>query len=336
MAKKSRKIKFILIILFIIGFFSVFFLKTGFTVNQITNWQNIGNALVPPEKLPELPKDDPNRLNILLLGIRGAEEEGEGKLLSDTIILASFEPDTGQTALISLPRDIYAIIYCTGEKQKINFAYAQGGIDCAKKTISYITGQYIDYAISVDFAALTEIVDTLGGIDISLDEPFEENFQWAREGTEQNEYWFIKEIDGEEKWVFYVPAGQNHLDGQIALYYARSRYSTNDFDRMRRQQQIIMAIKEKAFSLKILANPVKIFNLLDILGKNVRTDLKLADIKDLIDLSVKFDTDQVKKRIFDTSSEGLLYQTFINEEYVLLPNGDNFTQIQEACRNIFK
>ena len=250
--KKKRKIKLVLLILFVGGFFSVFFLKTGFTVNQIADWQNFNNRPLSPEKLPELPKDDPERLNLLLLGVRGAEEEGEGNLLSDTNIVVSIKKKTGAVALISLPRDIYAIIYCIGEKQKINFAYAQGGIDCAKKTIGYITGQYIDYAVSVDFTALTEIVDTLGGIDVSLDEPFEESFQWAKEGIEENERWFIKEIDGEEKWVFYLPKGANHLDGQTALYYARSRYSTNDFDRMRRQQEIIMAIKDKALSLEML------------------------------------------------------------------------------------
>jgi len=333
--KKKRKIKLVLLILFVGGFFSVFFLKTGFTVNQIADWQNFNNRPLSPEKLPELPKDDPERLNLLLLGVRGAEEEGEGNLLSDTNIVVSIKKKTGAVALISLPRDIYAIIYCIGEKQKINFAYAQGGIDCAKKTIGYITGQYIDYAVSVDFTALTEIVDTLGGIDVSLDEPFEESFQWAKEGIEENERWFIKEIDGEEKWVFYLPKGANHLDGQTALYYARSRYSTNDFDRMRRQQEIIMAIKDKALSLEILANPIKVYNLLDILGNNVRTDLKLADIKNLLELSSDLNAAQIKKKIFDTSPEGLLYQTFINDEYVLLPAGDDFTQIQAACQNIF-
>jgi len=336
MEGRSRKRKLILFLVILFGgAFLLFSFKTGFTVNQVINWENAGNILPSSKKLPELPQDDPERLNILLLGIRGAEEEGEGKLLSDAIILASVEKNTSQTALISLPRDIYATIYCTGEEQKINFAYAQGGIDCAKKTIGYITGQYIDYAVSVDFAALTEIVDALGGIDVYIDQPLEENFQWAKEGAEQDEYWSIKEIDGEERWVFYVPAGENHLDGKTALYYARSRYSTNDFDRMRRQQQIITAIKDKAFSLKILINPIKIFDLLDILGKNIRTDMKLTDIGNLIEMSTQLNFDQVKRKIFDTSSEGLLYQTFINEEYVLLPTGDDLTRIQAACQNIF-
>ncbi len=252
------------------------------------------------------------------------------------LILVSIKKSTGQTALISLPRDLYLQLWCVPEKKKINFAYAHGGLDCAKKTVSYLTNLYVDYAISVDFEALKETIDTLGGITVYLDQPFEEDFQWAKEGQEENEHWFIKEVDGEEKWVFYVPKGENHLDGQTALYYVRSRYSTDDFDRMYRQQQVLLAIKEKALSLGVLVNPIKIYNLLDVLEEHFRTDMNLGDIKNLINLADDLDTKNIKRQVFDISPEGLLYYTFINEEYVLLPVGDNFDRIQEVCKNIFE
>jgi LCP family protein required for cell wall assembly len=334
---KKRKSRFwiFVCILLLVGFFSLFFFKTSFTISQMVGWANTVQTLPFVDNLPDLPEKDPDRINILLLGIRGLEDPGEGKLLSDAIILATIKKSTGQVGLISLPRDLYLTIWCSHENKKINFAYAYGGLDCAKKTVSYLTGLYVDHAISVDFQAFEEIVDALGGINIYLDKPFEESFQWAKEGWEEDEYWTIKEIDGEEKWVFYLPQGKNHLDGQTALYYVRSRYSTNDFDRMRRQQQVLMAIKEKALSLNVLANPVKVYNLLDALGKNVRTDMNLTEIGNLINLATNLDIKNIKKRVFDTSPQGLLYHTFINEEYVLLPIGDNFDQIQAACQNIF-
>lgn len=333
--KKKKRTRLWIILFLIIAFFAFFFFKTGFSISQVIGWMNTAQILPFVGDLPKLPEKDPNRMDILLLGMRGLEDPGEGKLLSDAMILLSIKKDTGQVALISLPRDIYLRIWCSREKKKLNFAYAQGGLDCAKKTVSYLTDLYIDYAVSVNFDALREIIDTLGGISLYLEEPFEEDFQWAKEGWEEDEHWFIKEIDGEERWVFHLPQGENILDGQTTLYYVRSRYSTDDFDRMRRQQQVLMSIKEKALSLGVLANPVKIYNLLDILGKNIRTDASLSDIKDLINLISNLDTVNIKKTFFDISPEGLLYHTFINDEYVLLPVNDNFEGIQRACQDIF-
>ncbi|MFH1461116.1 MAG: LCP family protein [Patescibacteria group bacterium] len=334
--KKKRKVWLIVLILILIGFFSIFLFKTSFTISQIIEWTNPLQILpFAEEEMPKLPEKDPERINILLLGMRGLNEPGEGQLLSDAMVIISLKKNTGQVAMISLPRDLYTQLWCSKEKKKLNFAYAHGGLDCAKKTISYISGLYLEYAINVNFEAFEEIVDTLGGVTVYLDQPFEENFQWSKEGWEQDEHWFIKEIDGEERWGFYMATGTNYLDGQTALYYVRSRYSTNDFDRMRRQQKVLMAIKEKALSLGVLTNPIKIYNLLDVLGKNIRTDMGLADISNLLSLADQVDIKNIRTKVFDTSPQGLLYQTFINEEYVLLPVGDNFDQIQQTCLNIF-
>lgn len=333
--KKKKKIWLIISILFLAGLFSFLFLKAGFTINQIIGWGSTAEIVPEIGNLPQLPAQDPDKINILLLGIRGAEDPGEGKLLSDAIVLLSIKKSTGQIALISFPRDLYVQIWCAHEKKKINFAYAQGGLDCAKKTISYLSGLYIDHAVSVDFKAFEEAIDAVGGINVYLDKPFEEDFQWAKEGWPEDEHWFIKDFNGEERWVFHMATGTNYLDGKTALYYVRSRYSSDDFDRMRRQHQVLMTLKDKTLSLNVLANPIKIYNLLDVLGKHVRSDMGLTDISGLISLASGLDTKNIKKKIFDTTAEGLLYQTFINEEYVLLPVGDNFEKIQEICRNIF-
>ncbi len=333
--KKKRRIWPIILILILIGFFSLFFFKASFTISKVVNWDGLANMLPSGKDLPDLPKKNPDRINILLLGFRGPDDPGEGKYLSDTMIMVSIDKKSDKLALISFPRDIYAQLWCDENKKKINFAYAQGGLECAKKTLSYLSGEYIDFAASADFQGLIKIIDILGGIDVYLNQPFQESFQWAREGWEENKYWQIKEIEGEEKWVFQVPEGNNHLDGKTALYYVRSRYSTDDFDRMNRQQQVLLAIKEKALSLGFLANPVKIYQTLDVLGDHLKTDMQLADIKTLINLANNLDKKQISVRYFDNSENGLLYHTFINQEYVLLPKGDNFNEIQKVCKNIF-
>ncbi|MFC1700579.1 LCP family protein [Patescibacteria group bacterium] len=349
------------------GFIGLLFFKTGFTISQVI--ENGGEATILPygRDLPKLPEQDINRTNILLLGMRGVGDPGEGVLLSDTIILLSFDKTSNKASLISIPRDLYVEIWGLWETKKINSAYAYGGFDSVKKTVSLVTGQYIDYVVNVNFNAVTKLIDNLGGINVYLSSPFEESIQWANDGKEGSMYWVKRKIDFEnttttedeieeeiienddgdedeeeyvesgEKWVFYVPAGTNAFDGSSALYYARSRFSSNDFDRMRRQQDIIMAIRKKAFSLGILTNPVKIYNILDLLGKNVRTDISLGDMKDAIKLFSELDINNIdiKKEIFDANEQdGLLYEDFINGEYVLLPIGDNFKEIQEVCKNI--
>lgn len=331
----NKKIYLLIIILFLIGFLSSFFIKAGFTIKQIVSSETEPNSEWSEEDLPELPTDDPNRINILILGIRDLEDGGEGFFLSDAMIVLSIDQASGQVALISIPRDIYLQTWCHQDKKKINFAYAYGGFDCAKKTVSYLSGLYIDYALSGNFVALEQIIDTLGGITVNLEKPFEEKFQWAKEGQEDDERWKIEEVGGEEKWVFHLPAGENELDGEMALYYVRSRFSSNDFDRMSRQQKVLLAVKEKAFSLGVLANPLKIYQLLDILGANIRTDIQLAQLDKFIDLIPGLETEAIKKLVIQNGPEGLLYQTFINDEYVLLPQGDNFDKIQTACQNIF-
>lgn len=331
-ARRKKKILLWVFLVLLFVFFSLFFIKAGFTVHQII----ISNDPIEEEILKkELPLDDPNQLNILLMGMRGSADDGEGKFLADAIVLLSIKKSTGQIALISLPRDLYVDIYCLNEMHRINFAYAQGGMDCIKKTVSWLTGLYVDYGVVSNFKAFSEVIDALGGITIYMEQSFEESFQWAKEGWSEDEHWTIKEINGEEKWVFQVATGTSHLDGATTLYFVRSRFSSSDFDRMRRQQKVLLAIKEKALSLGVLTNPVKVYKLLDIAGKNVRTDMSVGEIISLMDLAAELDTTNIKKLMFDSGPDGLLYETFVENEYVLLPLGDNWDMIRQASQNIF-
>ena len=189
-----------------------------------------------------------------------------------------------------------------------------GGIDLTEKIISKITGTYIDKTVVFDFNAFKEIVDTLGGIDIYLDKPFNEPTQWG--------------------YDFSLPAGNNHLNGDQALYYVRSRYSTNDFDRAKRQQDVIAAIKSKALSLGFLANPLKINSMLSSLKGNIKTDFQIWDINDILTLANSLNPKQpVISRVIST--DNLLYQTKTADgEYILLPKDTNYAEIKNLFKNI--
>lgn len=328
-----------LVLILVLSSFGYFSYKIGSAFSEISTsgnsfWKNILNILplknTPLAFLlplsgdrPLLPQQDPDRINILLLGIRGAKDNGHGDLLSDTIMLFSIKKSTGQTALISIPRDLYIKIPSYGKK-KINDAYALGGLELSKEVVSKITDIYIDYAVSLDFKAFQELVDILRGITIWRDTPFVEDKQWWCDENGQNCRPFV------------LPQGQNILNGEQALFYVRSRFSSSDFDRMRRQQQVLMAIKEKVWGLKILANPKKVFEIIEVLKRNIRTDMDIAEIKELIDLSNQIDFEYIERKVFDTSKDGLLQATTMNGSYILLPEGGNFDKIQEACKNIFE
>lgn len=311
--------------------FAGFFYKAGFTFSKVINIKNIGWEKIFGE-LPSseyIPQKDEDRINVLLLGL-GGEEHENGGLLTDSIMLISFKKSTGKVALISIPRDLYVQMPGEEYQEKVNAAYVLGeekyknGLDYSKKTIGYITGIYIDYAAVVDFEAFKTVIDALGGVKIHLDAPFVEDKQWWCDENGQNCRTFI------------IEAGDQVLDGEKALFYVRSRFSSSDFDRANRQQQVMLAIKDKILSLGVLTNPLVINKLFDAIAKNVRIDVVPWEIPTLIKLAQKADTEHIIRKVFDTSPEGFLYQTTKNGIYILLPTDENFNRIRETCQRIFE
>ncbi|KKT26981.1 MAG: Cell envelope-related transcriptional attenuator [Parcubacteria group bacterium GW2011_GWA2_43_9b] len=341
----------LVLVVILVGVGGSLIYKTGFTFSQIQT-EKIDNLGLTENMVTPMPAPDSDQINILLLGLRG-ETDPNGGLLTDSIMVLSIKKSTGQVALISIPRDLYVAIPSTNTKEKINYAYAlgfekkgaAGALLFSKIAVSQVTGLYIDRAISVDHQALKDIVDTLGGITITLDKPFIEDQQWFDGGDAGfSSAFFIRTTmatssNGEiksQKWVFEIPAGISNLDGSTALYFARARYSSSDFDRVRRQQMVLAAMKEKALSLGVLANPVKIFQILDSLSRNVKTDMDADDFKNLISIADNLKTKNIIHKVFDTTPEGLLRTSRTDSgSYILLPQSDNFSKIQEACKNIF-
>lgn len=316
----SKKLLGFFVLLAIAGI-SFFVFKTARTFDVITigNSSNVAIFTQEEDKLHR----DPDRINILLLGIRGADDP-HGGLLADMIMLVSLKKSDGRVALISIPRDLYVDIPEHDKKERVNFAYAEGeelergggGVLLSKRVVSEITGVYIDYGVSVDFTAFEEVIDELGGVDVYVPRDFREPTQWTYE--------------------FFIPKGWNRMDSETALYYVRSRFSTNDFDRARRQQDVLLAIKDRVLSLGVLANPAKIFSFLDIIGRHIRTDMGAEIIKELIKLSSKNEIKVATRKVLDTSEEGFLYSTTMDGAYVLLPRDNSFDSIRNFVINVFE
>lgn len=349
--EKKKKLPFkkvaivsVVIVLLVIVFSGYFVYKASSTFDKITGERNsivksvimmlpFGDRffqILPLEKdkgsiIDQLKNNKLDRLNILLLGIRGVNDPNGG-LLTDTIMIVSIKPQTNELALISIPRDLYVKIPDSDHQSKINEAYVLGiqngkdwkeGLNYSKETVAEVTGLDIHYAASIDFEAFKEMIDTLGGITITLDKPFSEKNQFA-EGI----------ID--------LPKGKQIIDGDVALLFVRARFSSSDFDRAKRQQQVLLAIKEKAFSLGVLSNPLKIISILDSMGNHVKTDAELWELQEMAVMSKNLDLSKIKRKVFSTGKDGLLYASWDSKgSYILLPEGDNFGQIQEVCRGIF-
>lgn len=297
-----------------------FFLKVEKTFSFINHhvlgkFVHLNNADAPEEK---------NRIDILILGLRGEGDVGAGDTLTDTMMVLSIKTDQKKAALISIPRDLYMQIPRYDKMEKINFAYAYGenvygdGLDMGRLAVEKVAGINIDYAVAINFPTFIKIIDTLGGIDVYVPHDFSEAQQWGYE--------------------FHVPKGWNHMNSETALYYSRSRYSSSDFDRARRQHDVLVAVAKKATSLGILANPITLNAMMDTIAAGIKTDIGFVDGLKLLNYTKLVTSDSLASRVLDTSDGGLLSEGYVNSAYVLYPKAglEDYTQLHALFRDIFK
>lgn len=269
------------------------------------------------------------RTNILMLGMGGKNHPGG--MLSDTIIIASYEWQTKKMAMISVPRDLWVYIPNYGYA-KINEAYAYGeknpkvagsGSQAAADTVSKIFDIPIHYTVSIDFTGFEKMVDEIGGIDIMVDKDL---VDYSYPADNMVDYAPLK-----------ISAGLQHMNGDLALKYARSRKSTSDFDRSKRQEQVLFAIKQKTFTLGTLSNPKKVADLLNILGEHFRTSLSIGEIKVLWDSLQDLDQDNVTNRVLDTATDSPLTALQDERGYIIVPKKGigKYEDLQKIAKNIF-
>lgn len=210
--------------------------------------------------------DGEGRVNLLLMGIdqRG---DRQGHWRTDTMIIVTIDPDAQTVGMISVPRDLWVPIWGYDIDNRINtahyygsyYGYPGGGPALARDTVSYNLGIPIHHYVRINFTAFEKIIDEIGGIDIYAEKAI-------------NDPNYPDEAYGYDP--FYLPAGQHHLDGETALKYARSRHGTGDFDRAKRQQQVILAARDQVIQLDQLPNLISNgLEILNTLGDSVQTDL---------------------------------------------------------------
>ena len=308
-------------------------------------------------------KQTDNKVNILLLGIGGGNHDGPN--LTDTIILANLNPKDNKVTLISIPRDLW-MPDLIGSVKKINGAYADGefvkkggGLPLAEAAVSKITGQSIDYGVRIDFSGFVKAVDVVGGLDINIDNTFDD-YQYPIDGKEAdscgNSDLQIQSYasDSADQLVQDFPCryehihfnkGLTHMDGKTALEYVRSRHASqeiesSDFARSKRQEKVINAFKNKILSAQTLINPSKVISLYNILSGSIDTDIKQSEFDDFIRLGEKMRGAKIQSAILDmgddkTNRPGLLVNPESSAQYdyawVLIPRAGsgNFTEIQK-------
>lgn len=230
---------------------------------------------------------------------------GSNANLTDTIMVASINPDIEKITLISVPRDLYV------NGRRINEIYYYHGVDKLKLALSDILGLSIDEYIAVDLKAFPKIIDALGGVDIYVEKDLTDyKYPTANSPGYQ---------------TFSIKVGQYRMDGATAEKYARSRKSTSDFDRARRQQQVIEALYRKAKELKLADDKTKAVKTYNILKEYVHTDM---DVFSALAYAKMFKDFEVEKDNVLSSSNYLYSMINVAGAYVLLPTSGNYDQIK--------
>ena len=213
-----------------------------------------------PPPMPEITFES-DVVNILLLG--SDERAGRGGFRTDAMMVVSIDPTEGTATLISFPRDLY--VYIPGWRMdRINTAMARGGFEMTRQTVLYNFGIPVDGWARMNFAGFISAIDTLGGITV-------ESTAFMRD-----------ECRGE---ILTYQSGVSYtMDGGDALCYVRMRKSGGDFDRMRRQQEVVRAIFSKLLTINGLARVPALYNQF---YNTFVTDIELTELLPLVPTAVQ-------------------------------------------------
>ena len=317
-AKRVFGLTILVVVLLVGGWFATKVALGGW------NWDS-GLASLFTFNRTKLLGEESGRVNVLLLGIPGEGPGVEGPNLTDTIMTASLNVSDKSGLLFSLPRDLFVKVPEYGDS-KLNAVYeignsqdgAEGG-KLAADVIGQVLGLDIPYYVRIDFSGFAKVIDELGGINVTVDKDlYDDKYPGPNKSYE----------------VVDIKAGTYTMDGAMALKYARSRQSTSDFDRARRQQQVMLAMRDKAMETNLIANPTKALALLDILKDSIQTNLTIPEMKRALELTKDFDATKLVSKVFDDSPTGLLYGTRVGEQYALKPVGDDFKTVSDYVAKV--
>ena len=194
--------------------------------------------------------------------IMGVDERADDVGRSDTLMIATLDPEKNQAAILSVPRDTRVKISGHGF-DKINAAYAYGGRQLTQKTIENLLNTHIDHYIKINIHGFTKIIDALGGIDIDVEKRMYYEDPWDDDGGLY--------ID--------LQPGMQHMDGKTAITYVRYRDEEGDIGRIKRQQNFMKAVMDKLVSPTIIP---KLPSIVSAVSDSVETDMSVSEILSFI------------------------------------------------------
>lgn len=295
--KKGKKkivvrVILIIILLILVAGLVVFYFWGDAIIKKLTGgegdiWSAIG--AVTSDTYEPLKEDENGRTNILIFGTSGYDMQGmngdyehDGAQLTDSIMMMSLDQDTGDMMMVSLPRDLKVGYTCTATG-KINEVFwcanpdgsnEDAGAQALKSEVEEILGVDIQYYVHLNWGSLVGIVDTLGGVTVTLDEDIAD-YGWTDA-------------------VFQAGVPYT-INGEQALGLARARHGTEhgDFTRGNSQQKLIIAIKDKLLEKGLGIG--EMLGLINTLGDNVRTNFSISEIKTGAHLLEEFDLDSIRQ-----------------------------------------
>jgi LCP family protein required for cell wall assembly len=288
----------------------------------------------------KLKGEDQGRVNILLAGNSADDPGHNGANLTDSIMIISIDTRNNTAFLLSVPRDLWVDIPGGGH-QKINAAYVvgqednfsqagypSGGMGLLEQVVQENFGIQLDYYALVNYSALKDAVNAVGGININVqsNDPrglYDPSIDYATHGP-----------------LVRLSNGQNTLNGEQALDLARARgdsygsygFDSADFERTQNQREMLVALKNKAATASVIANPAKLTSLFDAIGSNVKTDFTLGEVHRLYDITKPISSNSIQSLSLDKANGKDLLTSYTSEdgESALIPAAgiDDFSDIQ--------
>jgi LCP family protein required for cell wall assembly len=278
----------------------------------------VGSAL-PNVVIP--PWDGKKRLNILLIG--SDQRPNEGFYNTDTLIVVSIDPETKKVAMFSLPRDVVDVPIPSGPARQLFGSVYAGkingwfgairdredlfpgsnrtrGYNGLKAILGELYGLDIKYFVEVNFEGFKKVVDAIGGVTVNVQVPVADDQYPGERGTAR----------------LYIPSGLQHMNGTQALRYARSRHTSDDFDRGARQQRLLMSMREQVDPIELIP---RLEELTTALKSAVRTDIPPSEIPKMLGLASEVDTRNIRSFVFAPP----LYGTEVLDSprgYIILPD----------------
>jgi len=290
-----------------------------------------GNLIDVFTKNDPLKQDSNGRSNFLIFGTAEDDEGGthDGPFLTDSIMVLSVDQEKKNAYMLSLPRDLwveYAEPCSAGYQGKINATFACGsnggedekaGAKALSDKVGEVVGLDMHYYVHLNFTAVVDAVDAVGGVDVTIDSPdprgiLDRNFDWKC----QYRCYYVNYKNGENV----------HLDGEHALALARARNAAGgyglpngNFDREKNQQKVIKALREKALSAGTLTNLGAVTGLVDALGNNLRTNIETKEIRTLMDVATKINSDNIISLSLNEEGESLVTTGMYGPQSIVRP-----------------